>query len=275
MDHILNDHNVPEGIRRVSLEMLFPPWTVKRQLYKESLSAKHSGILNDVLLFSELGLSLVHHYRVHRSGRPHIMFRGKYLAQLCALLPLKTIASTADGSSGTACPPGASTTSRTDGVDATPQPPRRRRRQGVQFRDTPDQIAPRLTEQDPLMAAGVVVFDCRPALLPVSVNVSGIDMRARTCAISPAESVLVPPERQFGGWEDLFDYIGPELVINEQPDCGTDLEDELPSPEGSPMAISHGVSRLPARLEEDFGLAQMFFFFFFFFFFYFFFFIFS
>ena len=101
MDHVLNDHNVPEGIRRVSLEMLFPPWTVTRQLYEESLSAKHSGISNDVLLFSELGLSLVHHYRVHRSGRPHIMFRGKYLAQLRALLPLKT----ADGSSGTACPP--------------------------------------------------------------------------------------------------------------------------------------------------------------------------
>ena len=97
MDHILNDHNVPEGIRRVSLEMLFPPWTVTRHLYEHSLSAKHSGILNDVLLFSELGLSLVHHYRVHRLGRPHIMFGVKYLAQLRAVLPLKTIAPTAAG----------------------------------------------------------------------------------------------------------------------------------------------------------------------------------
>ena len=41
-----------------------------------------------------------------------------------------------------------------------------------------------------------------------------------------------------------MDYIGPE------PDYGTDLEDELPSPDGSPMVISHGVSRLPARLAE-------------------------
>ena len=254
MDHVLNDHNVPEGITRVSLEMLFPPWTVTRQLYEESLSAKHSGISNDVLLFSELGLSLVHHYRIHRSGRPHIMFRGKYLVQLRALLPVKT----ADGSSGTACPPGASTTSRTDGVNATPRPPRRRRRQRVQFRDTPDQIAPRLTEQDPLMAAGAVVFDCRPALLPVSVDLSGIDMRASRSAIPSAESVLVPPERQFGGGgEDLLDYIGPELVIDEQPDYGTVLEDELLSPDGSPMVISHGVSRLPARLEGDVDLAQI------------------
>ena len=216
MDHVLNDHNVPEGIRRVSLEMLFPLWTVTRQLYEESLSAKHSGISNDVLLFSELRLSLVHHYRVHRSGRPHIMFRGKYLAQLRALLPLETIASTADGSSGTACPPGASTTSRTDGVDATPRPPRRRRRQRVQFRDTPDQIAPRLTEQDPLMAAGAVVFDCRPALLPVSVNLSGIDMRASRSAISSAELVLVPPERQFGGRICLIILVRSWLLMNSR-----------------------------------------------------------
>ena len=106
MDHILNDHNIPEGIRRVSLEMLFSPWTVTRQLYEESVSAKHSGISNDYCLVSwdchcELGLSLVHHYRIHRSGRPHIMFRRKYLAQLRALLPLTT----ADGSSGTTCTP--------------------------------------------------------------------------------------------------------------------------------------------------------------------------
>ena len=55
----------------------------------------------------------------------------------------------------------------------------------------------------------------------------------------------------------MFHYIGPELVIKEQPDCGTDLEDELLSPDGSPMVISHRVSRLPARLEEDVDLAQI------------------
>ena len=194
MDHILDGHNVPGEIRRVSLEMLFPPWTVTRQLYAESLSAQHSGISNDVLLFSEVGLSLVHYYRMHRVGRPHAMFRGKYLAQLRALLPVNTIIPTA-------CPPVASTISWTDGLGATPRPPRRRQRQQGQIRDTPAQIAPRLTEQDPQMAAGAVVFDCRPALLPVSVDVSGIDMRAVRSAISPAESVVVPPEleQQFGG----------------------------------------------------------------------------
>ena len=38
------------------------------------------------------------------------------------------------------------------------------------------------------MALGAVEFDCRPALLPVSADVSGIAMRAARSAISPAES---------------------------------------------------------------------------------------
>ena len=51
------------------------------------------------------------------------------------------------------------------------------------------------------MAAGAVVFDCRPALLPVSVDISGIDMLAFRSMIPPAKSVVVPPdlEQQFGG----------------------------------------------------------------------------
>ena len=75
---------------------------------------------------------------------------------------MKTIAPTAGGPSGTACPPVASTTSQTDGLDVTPWPPRR---QQTQFRDTPDPMAPRITEQDPLMATGAVVLDCRLALV--------------------------------------------------------------------------------------------------------------
>ena len=202
MDHILDGHNVPGKVRRVRLEKLFPPWTVTQQLHAESLSAQHSGISNDVLLFSEVGLSLVHHYRVHRVGRPHAMFRGKYLAQLRALLPVNTIIPTAGRPSGTACPAVASTTSRTDGLGATPRPPGRRRRQQGQIRDTPARIAPRLTDQDLQMAVGAVVFDCRPALLScVCFGHLGIDMLAVRSAIPPAKSVVVPPEleQQFGG----------------------------------------------------------------------------
>ena len=123
---------------------------------------------NDVLLFSEVGLSLVHHYRVHRKGLPHAAFRGRYLEQLRSLLPVNTVLSTAGGPSGAACSLVPSTADQMDVLGA------RRRRRPVRVMDPPVQIAPRLTEQDPWMVAGAVVFDCRPALLPVSLDVSGL-----------------------------------------------------------------------------------------------------
>ena len=192
MDHILDGHNVPKEIRRASLQKLFPPWTVTREQYAESLSAQSSGISNDVLLFSEVGLSLVHHYRVHIVGRPHAMFRGRYLTQLRSLLQMRTTTPTEGRPLSNAGPQVASTTGRTDELCATPRPPGRRRRQQRQIQNRPTQIAPRLTEQDPRMAAGAVVFDCRTAVLPVSVDVLGIDMRT----VRPAK----PPAIRRGGF---------------------------------------------------------------------------
>ena len=37
---------------------------------------------------------------------------------------------------------------------------------------------PVFTIQDPLAAAGAVVLDCRPLLLPVSMDISGVDLSA-------------------------------------------------------------------------------------------------
>ena len=141
MDDIRDAHNVPGKIRKVSLEMLFPPWTVTRQVCAESLTAQHSGISNDVLLFSEVGLSLVHHYRVYRKGLPHAAFRGRYLEQLRSVLPVNTALSTAGGPSGAACSPVQSTADQMDVLGSTHRPPRRRRRP-VRVMNPPVQIAP-------------------------------------------------------------------------------------------------------------------------------------
>ena len=230
MDHIRDAHNVPGEIRKVSLEMLFPPWTVTRQLYAESLTAQHSGISNDVLLFSEVGLSLVHHYRVHRMGRPHAAFRGKYLAQLRDLLPVNTIPSTVGGPSGAACSPVPSTARRMDVLGATPRLDVAGGKRGSWIR----LHRPRPTEQARRMAAGAVVFDCRPALLPVSLDVSGIDMPAVRYSIPPAKTDVVPREHEQpfggGGGADLLSFICPELGVTPLLDPETDLEDELLSP---------------------------------------------
>ena len=82
MDHLRGSHNVPWEVKSASLEKFLPPWTVSRKVWSDALSAQHSGISMDVLLFSDIHLSLVHHYRIHKRGLPHIAFRKNYLSQL-------------------------------------------------------------------------------------------------------------------------------------------------------------------------------------------------
>ena len=170
MDHICGAHDVPVEIRKVSLETFFLPWTVTRQVYTDSLTSRHSGISNDVLLFSDIGLSLVHHYRVSKRGLPHVAFRWNYLSQLRALLLLPTVLQIAGGSPDAACSTGPCAAESPNVVCASPRPSRRasRRRQPVWVMESPV-----LTVQDPLAAAGAVVFDCRP---PLSMDMSGVDL---------------------------------------------------------------------------------------------------
>ena len=72
MDHLRGSQNVPGRSSR-------PAWTVSRKVWSDAWSAQHSGISTDVLLFSDIHLSLVHHYRVRKRGLPHIAFRKNYL----------------------------------------------------------------------------------------------------------------------------------------------------------------------------------------------------
>ena len=263
MDHICEAHNVLGEIRKVSLEMLFPPWTVTRQVYTESLTSRHSGISNDVLLFSNVGLLVVHHYRVHKRGLPHAVFRGKYLAQMRTLLPLNTVLTTAGGPPDAACSALPCTADPPDVLCAAPRPSRCAisRRRPVWVMELPVRIAPRLTVQDTLAAAGAVVFDYLSPLMPVSMDVTDIDMSAIRSSALSAEAGVVPPEceQSFGGGGggDLLSLICQELGVAPLVDPGTDLEDELPSPAASPVATGHGVAPLPAQAEVDIELAQM------------------
>ena len=94
MDHVRGSHE---------LETLIPPWTVTRQVYTDSLTSRHSRISNDILLFSDIGLSLAHHYRVHKRVVPHVVFRRNYMSQLRTLLPLPAVTSTEGGSPDPGC----------------------------------------------------------------------------------------------------------------------------------------------------------------------------
>ena len=88
IDHVRGAHDVLCDVKSASLEQFLPPWTVRRQVWSDSLKQQHSGISKDILLFSDINLSLIHHYRIHKRGLPHVAFRRNYMSQLRALLPL-------------------------------------------------------------------------------------------------------------------------------------------------------------------------------------------
>ena len=138
MDHVRGAHDVPWDVKSTSLEMFVPPWTVRRQVWSDSLVANHSGISTDVLLFSDINLSLTHHYRVHKRGLPHIAFRKNYLTRLHISVS-ETSRHTRHG---------------------------RRRLRPVRILEVSE--LPTLTAQDLVDLPGALVFDCRPPLLPVS-----------------------------------------------------------------------------------------------------------
>ena len=94
---------------------------------------------------------------------------------------------------------------------------------------------PVLTIQDPSDVQGAMVYDCRPPLLPVSLQLSDIGPLPGLPTVVSA-SVAVPPREDglmiSGVGSDVL--VVPELGVAPLEDSGTDLEDELPTPDGSP-----------------------------------------
>ena len=90
-----------------------------------------------------------------------------------------------------------------DVVVGSPRTTRRafRRRRPVRVMESPVENIPVLTIQDPLAAVGVVVLICHPPLLPVSMDISGVDLSAIRVPAMSADVDVLPPEREplFGG----------------------------------------------------------------------------
>ena len=101
--------------------------------------------------------------------------------------------------------------------------------------EPPVENIPVLTIKDPLASAGVVVLDCRPLLLPVLMDISGVDLSAgRLLAVSAGMDVLPHEHEPSSSGGDFIALICPELGAAPLVDPGTDLEDERPTPVGSP-----------------------------------------
>ena len=107
---------------------------------------------------------------------------------------------------------------------------------------------PILMIQDPADVRGEMVYDCRPPLLPVSLEMSDIGpLSVRTTVV--VASMAVPPWEEgptisgVGSGVVAFPGFGVAPLVNS----GTDLEDELFTPDGSPStdAVKPGEVVLP------------------------------
>ena len=181
---------------------------------------EHSGISTDILLFSELGLSLTHHYRVYRGGLPHAAFRSDYMARLRALL-LTPRSTTGEPAS----PP-------ETGRGATPRSAKRSHRLSRPVRLMSEAVGelPLLTVQNPADMVGATVIDCRPPGLPVSIPLSALN--PGTLENARGTSGFNPSR---GEGQSIMDMDTNEITINRivgfpWNDPGTDVEDELLTP---------------------------------------------
>ena len=76
--HLRQAHAVPHIVRAANLGKWFPPWTVSREKWREALLPQVYGVSKDILLFSEWGAPLVHHYRVFGGGSACLPTRELY-----------------------------------------------------------------------------------------------------------------------------------------------------------------------------------------------------
>ena len=142
-----------------------------------SLKPCHSGVSTDVLLFSEINESLVHHYRVHKRGLPHLAFRKDDLTCLRVFESQAAALSQGDMVSPVQPTPVSMRHACFSGQESvSPRTTRSARRRIRPIRVLEESVGVEpltLTVQDVLDLTGAIVPDCRPPLLPVSLWLKG------------------------------------------------------------------------------------------------------
>ena len=82
IDHIHALHHVGISVKTANLGKWFPPWTVTRSAWNMALKTNVLGISIDVVLFSEHGAQLFHHYRVFGDCVLHGSLHGPFMLEL-------------------------------------------------------------------------------------------------------------------------------------------------------------------------------------------------
>ena len=86
IDHMRRAHNTPITMKAGNLARWFPPWTVTREQWHNMSRPSVSGIAIDTFLFSRIGMSLFHRYRVFDRFGSHPAFRRPYMTNIFLFL---------------------------------------------------------------------------------------------------------------------------------------------------------------------------------------------
>ena len=84
MDHLRRTHD--EMSHAVKGANYFPPLKATREKWTDMTRLAISGVAIDLLLFSRIGLPLLHRYRIISRAGTHAAFRGTYMKRLYAFL---------------------------------------------------------------------------------------------------------------------------------------------------------------------------------------------
>ena len=82
LEHLAEKHGGSTLEIKTNVAQFFPPWTVTRDVWHDSLRPDISGVAVDALLFHEAGSRLVHRNRVYKDPFPHPAFRDGVIPRL-------------------------------------------------------------------------------------------------------------------------------------------------------------------------------------------------
>ena len=263
VSHLCQAHAVPHTMRMANLGKWFPPWTVSRKIWRDVLQPHVSGVSTDILLFSERGAPLIHHYRVFGGGGAHNSLHGNYMIKLRVFAALSEAAAHWARHRDSAHPAVTATSPHSRKVrqrDADVDLPRRKSRRVVSP-CKPDASAVPVSSFVPK----VDIYDGRQPILPVRLQLSDFPVDAVSSLEDSFASVTSPASvfTHPGGPSSSLAArpasssnvcrVSPVLMIVSEPgvmsefssDMEPDLEDKLRQLQPLPAPVSP-VSTVPS-----------------------------
>ena len=227
MDHLRLAHAVPASVRTENLGKWFPPWTVKRQTWSEPLK-RISGVSTCLLLYSECGHPLVHHYRVSTKGISHFSYLDDIRTFIMQSEAVGRWGQDKDTAQLSPVHRGSAAPRSIRQRDSDEESPCCKARQARSPRKMDVPAVPMSSTSVSSRDLHSLIYDGRPAIMPVSIRM--VDLVGDDAIMSvDLPSVIAHPGK------DGVLQVGPTSMRDSEPeimseflsDTDPDLEDEL------------------------------------------------